>query len=147
MILTLDYLTLIERKGFYLFWILLTNLYSSSCNALYWVEAYNITSCKAANCFDLVFKFTSNWIWYPPVSILSTNSLDRAVKYVEHSWTGHSRALYVRLNDNYKNLSKHLSGMSRKSIPFIFFHSFLISEIWQHTYWTLNEFSIESCPT
>ena len=78
------------------------NLDYSSFNAFYSVEADALTSCKAANCFDSLFILTSNAIWNPPVIILPTYYLDRAMKYVEHSWKVHACALSGTLVDNCK---------------------------------------------
>ena len=141
MILTLNLLTLIKPEVF------VFNLGYSSSNALYSTDTESLTFLKLANCFDLMFKFTSNGILKPPVSILPINYLDRGVKYAAHIWIGRDCALSGRLLDNWKNLSNILAGLPRMSIPFLSLYYFLISEIWQHMSWTLNEFSTESCQT
>ena len=84
----------------------LFNLDYSSSNAIYLVEADFLTSCKADNCFEFVFRFTSNGILKPLVSIISTDSLAISVKYVEHSWIVRAHALYGKMLDDCKNLSK-----------------------------------------
>ena len=126
---TLDYLTFINLF-FFIF-----NLDSSSSDPLFSVEA------------DFVLRFTSNGIWNPPVSIISSNYLDRAVKYDQHIWRIHALTISVRMLDNCKNLSNILSGLSCMSIPLYFFHSCFISEIRRNTSWTLHELSIELCMT
>ena len=122
MILTLYSSNLIKWEVFLIF-----NMYYYSFNDLYSVESDSLTSWKAANCFDFVFRFIGNGIWKPPVSIWSTSYLTRAVKYDEHSWIGYVRVLYGRLLDICKKLSNISSGMPCMSIPFLSFHPFLIS--------------------
>ena len=83
---------------------------SYSFNALYSVEVDSITSCKSDNCFEFVSRFTVNGIWNPQVSTRFTSSLTRDVKYAEHSWIGHARALYGRLCYSCKKVLKFHQG-------------------------------------
>ena len=90
----------------------------SSSNSVYSVEEDSIISFKGGNCFYFVLRFTSNFIWNPPERIWSTNSLSRSVKYAEHSWIGHSRALSGSLLGNCKNISNIWSELLCMIIPF-----------------------------